>query len=65
MRRSSRFGWLDRSAAGLLGMAFIVCLLALGLLVSCAGADDSDQPQSHNAHLHGSYVAGAILTSVP
>jgi hypothetical protein len=47
MLRSCQFGWL----------------LALALLASCAGADDSGQAQSFAAHISGSYTAAVVSTS--
>jgi len=64
MRPMFWFGWLDRSAGCLLGLALLACLLGLALLASCAGADDGGQAQSFAAHINGSYTAAAVSTSV-
>jgi hypothetical protein len=39
------------------------CILGLGLLACCAGADDGGQAQSFAAHINGSYTAAAVSTS--
>ncbi len=57
--------WFERSAACLLGAAFIACLMGLALLASCSGADDGGQAQSFNAHINGSYSGFAAVSSSP
>ncbi|MBW4021797.1 MAG: hypothetical protein HIU92_01440 [Proteobacteria bacterium] len=47
----------------LLGL-WVLCIAGLFGLASCAGADDSGDPQSFNAHLNGIYSSAAVATSV-
>jgi hypothetical protein len=63
MCRTLGFGWIERCTSVLPRMVLSGCILGLGLLASCAGADDGGQAQSFAAHINGSYTAAAVSTS--